>query len=297
MRPSAPAARPSGLVGLVVPELDNPIFPRLVQGIESALAGHRYTPVLCSATPDIQEDEYIDMLLDRTVAGIVFVCGRHANTEVDHSRYHQLRADGVGMVFINGWMDGLDVPFVSTDDVQAMHKAVEYCRDLGHEHIGLAMGPIRYVTSQRKTQGFRDALTSDESAPAALRSTADLVVNTVFSVEGGHVAMETLLERGVTAVVCGSDLMALGAIRAVRAAGLRVPDDISVIGYDDSQMADFTDPPLTTVRQDVASISRHAVSALLDELRGTPQPRRELLIRPQLIVRRSTARARLNAWL
>jgi DNA-binding LacI/PurR family transcriptional regulator len=93
----------------------------------------------------------------------------------------------------------------------------------------------------------------------------------------------------VSAVVCGSDLMALGAIRAARSRGLRVPRDVSVVGYDDSPLLAFTDPPLTTMRQDVAGMSRHAVDALLDEIHGTPQPRRELLFHSELVVRRSTA--------
>jgi len=290
-RPRRPPESRSGLVGLIVPELDNPIFPLFVQAIERELAAHGYTPFLCSATLAVQEDEYIDMLLGRGVAGLVFVCGRHANADVGHGRYHQLRADGVAMVLVNGWLDGLDAPFASTDDVAAMHKAVDHLRDLGHVQIGCATGPARYVTSRRKVAGFLQAMTRAHRGSDHQVDPHELVVHTVFSVEGGHAAAEMLLEGGVTAIVCGSDVMALGAIRAGRAAGLRVPQDLSVVGYDDSAMLAFTDPPLTTMRQDVAAISRHAVHALLDEIDGTPQPRRELLFQPQLVVRGSTAPA------
>jgi LacI family transcriptional regulator, repressor for deo operon, udp, cdd, tsx, nupC, and nupG len=278
-RPAQPARLRSGLVGLIVPELNNPIYPLFVQEIETALAAQGYTPLLCTATPIVQEAEYVDMLLERGVAGLVFVSGRHANTEVDHSGYAELQAAGVPMVLVNGHIEGLDAPFVSTDDVLAGRMAAEHLCSLGHERIGCAMGPARYVTSRRKLAGFRDALPSAGD---------DLIVHSVYSVEGGQAATETLLERGVSAVVCGSDLMALGAIRAARARGLRVPQDLSVVGYDDSPLLGFTDPPLTTVRQDVAGISRHAVGALLDEIHRNPQPRRELLFHPELVVRRST---------
>ena len=281
----------SGLVGLIVPELENPIFPQFVQAIEGNLASRGYTPFLCSATPAVQEDEYIDMLLGRDVAGLVFVCGRHANAEVDHSRYHKLRADGMPMVLVNGWLDGLDAPFASTDDVAAMREAVHHLRDLGHTRIGCAMGPARYVTSRRKVAGFLEAMHAAHRGVDQGVDAERLVVNTVFSVEGGHAAAEVLLEQQITAIVCGSDLMALGAVRAGRAAGLRVPQDLSVVGYDDSAMLAFTDPPLTTARQDVMGISRHAVDALLDEMNGSPQPRRELLFQAQLVVRGSTAPA------
>jgi DNA-binding LacI/PurR family transcriptional regulator len=161
----------------------------------------------------------------------------------------------------------------------AGRTAVEHLCSLGHEHIGCARGPARYVTSQRKVAGFRQGLPSAGD---------ELIVHSVYSVEGGQAAMDTLLDLGVSAVVCGSDLMALGAIRAAKARGLRVPQDVSVVGYDDSPLLAFTDPPLTTVRQDVTGISQHAVGALLDEINRNPQPRRELLFHPELVVRRST---------
>jgi LacI family transcriptional regulator, repressor for deo operon, udp, cdd, tsx, nupC, and nupG len=282
-RPVGAARLRSGLVGLIVPELDNPIFPAFVQATESALAAYGYTPLLCTASPVVQEDEYVDVLLDRGVAGIVFVSGRHANIAVDHGRYHGLRAAGVPVVLVNGHVEGLDAPFVSADDVAAMRMAVQYLHSLGHRRIGCAMGPERYVTSQRKVRGFREAL------PAGTDD--GLVVHSVYSVQGGQAAAETLLDLGVTAVVCGSDLMALGAIRAARARGLEVPRDVSVTGFDDSPLMAFTDPPVTTMRQDVAAMSQHAVDALLDEIRGTPQPRRELLFHTELVVRGSTGPA------
>jgi LacI family transcriptional regulator, repressor for deo operon, udp, cdd, tsx, nupC, and nupG len=288
-RPSQSARLRSGLVGLIVPELDNPVFPLFVQETENALAAHGYAPLLCTATPVVQENEYIDVVLDRGVAGIVFIAGRHANIEVDHSRYDDLRVAGVPMVFINGYVEGLDAVFVSTDDIEAMRRAVEHLRSLGHRRVGCVMGPARYVTSQRKVDGFLQALKAmREEVGTDVGLGDDLVVHSVYSVEGGQTAMETLLERGVTAVVCGNDLMALGAIRAARARGLQVPQDVSVVGYDDSPMLAFTDPPLTTMRQNVVAMSRHAVDALLDEFQGAPHPRREVLFAAELMVRAST---------
>jgi DNA-binding LacI/PurR family transcriptional regulator len=99
----------------------------------------------------------------------------------------------------------------------------------------------------------------------------------------------------VTAVVCGSDLMALGVVRAVRARGLSVPGDVSVVGYDDSVLVGFTDPPLTTVRQAVREMGTACVRALLDEISGQPAPRAEYVFRPELVVRSSTGAARLGA--
>jgi len=202
------------------------------------------------------------------------------------------------MVFVNGYVEGLDAPFVSTDDVEAMRIAVQHLRSLGHRRIGCAMGPARYLASQRKVRGFQQAMLAPNDGPgpgANVEVDDDLVVHSVYSVEGGQAATETLLERGVSAVVCGSDLMALGAVRAVRGRGLQVPRDVSVTGYDDSLLIAFTDPPMTTMRQNVPAMSQHAVAALLDEIRGTPQPRRELLFHAELVVRQSTGPAPAEA--
>ena len=104
-------------------------------------------------------------------------------------------------------------------------------------------------------------------------------------------AFVRLLESGCTAIVCGSDLMALGAIRAVRDAGRQVPRDVSVVGYDDSPLIAFTDPPLTTLRQPVQGMGEAAVRALVDEIAGQHAPRAEYVFRPELVVRGSTGAA------
>jgi DNA-binding LacI/PurR family transcriptional regulator len=119
----------------------------------------------------------------------------------------------------------------------------------------------------------------------------ELIERTMFSVEGGDTAAARLLEKGCTAVVCGSDLMALGAIRAARRAGRQVPADFSVVGYDDSPLIAFTDPPLTTVRQSVQAMAEAAVRALLVVIAGEPSPRAEYVFRPELVVRASTGAA------
>jgi DNA-binding LacI/PurR family transcriptional regulator len=287
-RPSRLKQRSAGLVGLIVPELDNPIFPAFAQVIESALARQGYTPVLCTQTPGgVHEDDYTQMLLERGVSGIVFVSGLHADSTADPARYRTLRSHGLPIVLVNGFMDGVDAPFISNDDVASMELAVSHLVSLGHTRVGLALGPRRFVPVIRKISGFREAmrrhLQVDDVEP--------WVECSMFTVEGGGAAAERLMTAGCTAVICGSDLMALGAVRALRARGLRVPEDVSVVGYDDSSLIAFTDPPLTTVRQSVQAMGAAAVRALLDEISGLPAPRAEYVFRPELVVRASTGPA------
>lgn len=288
-RPTKLRKRSAGLVGLVVPELDNPIFPAFAQIIESALAQQGYTPVLCTQTPGgVTEDEYIEMLLDRQVAGIVFVSGLHADSTSDPDRYRKLLARPLPIVLVNGYMEGLEAPFVSIDERAAADAAVAHLAALGHRKIGLISGPDRYQPVQRKIAGYRDAMR--RLLGANDREMDELVaLSPLFGVEGGYAAATRLLERGVTAIVSGSDLMALGAIGAARQQGLSVPGDVSVVGFDDSPLMAFTDPPLTTLRQPIRAMAVATARALIDEILGHPAPHSEYVFRPELVVRGSTA--------
>ena len=291
-RPSRLRRKSAGLVGLIVPELTNPIFPAFAQTIENALAQNGYTPVLCTQVAGgVHEDDYVQMLLDRGVAGIIFISGLHADTRTDPQRYAALRDRGLPLVLVNGYIEGVDAPFISNDDVASMGLALEHLVSLGHREIGLAVGPDRFVPVIRKVTGFRHSMQT-----LLGRTDVDhLIERTLFSVEGGASAAGRLLDKGVTAVVCGSDMMALGAIREARKRGLDVPRDLSVVGYDDSPLIAFTDPPLTTVRQSVDAMSEAAVRALLDEIAGQPSPRAEYIFRPELVVRSSTGAVRGRA--
>ncbi len=289
-RPSRLKRRSAGLVGLVVPELNNPIFPAFAQVIETMLAQRGYTPVLCTQSPGgISEDEYVESLLDHGVAGIIFVSGRHADTSADHTRYQKLLDRHLPVVFINGFTPELTAPFISDDDQEAMELAVSHLVQLGHRRIGLAVGQERFVPVQRKRAGFVAVL--NRLLGLSEKEARGWVEQSLFTLEGGSAAGHRLLDRGATAVVCGSDLMALGVIRAARQRGLDVPTDVSVVGYDDSPLIAFVDPPLTTVRQSVQAMGTAAVEALIEGISGTPIPPREYVFRPELVMRSSTAAA------
>jgi alanine racemase len=289
-RPERLRKRSTGLVGLIIPELDNPIFPTFAQTIETALTQHGLTPVLCTQIPGgTTEDEYVELLLDQQVAGIVFVCGRNCDATADPERYRRLVARHLPIVGINGYVEGVEAPFVSCDDRVAGEHAVRHLAALGHRRIGFVSGPHRFTPVRRRLDGYEQTMRTLLGAdPADL---AELTELSLFGVEGGHAAADRLLDRGVTALVCGSDLMALGAIRAARTRGLAVPADVSVVGYDDSPLMAFTDPPLTTLRQPVRAMATAAVGALVNEVGGHPAPHSEYLFRPELIVRSSTGPA------
>ena len=291
-RPSRLRPRAAGLVGLVVPELENPFFPRFAQLVESELARFGYTPVLCSQTlGGVTEDDYVQQLLQHAVSGIMFVSGVHAVADSDPARYQRLVDLGLPIVCVNGYLPGVGAPFLSTDEAATVELGLNHLRQMGHERVGLALGHARYTPARRKAAAFR-ALTGDDAPVTAPDGVSGpLVQCTAYTVEGGVVAAQRLLDAGVTGILCGSDVMALGVLRAGRQAGRRVPHDLSVVGSDDSTLMQFTDPPLTTVRQPALTLAHAACRALLDQISGHPPDAGEVLFQPELVVRASTARA------
>ncbi|QNA73032.1 LacI family transcriptional regulator [Streptomyces sp. So13.3] len=287
-RPVRLRQRSAGLIGLITPELENPIFPAFAQVIGQALTRDGYTPLLATQTPGgSTEDELVEMLVERGVAGIIFVSGLHADSTADTERYARLHGQGVPFVLINGFSDRIKAPFVSPDDRGAMRLAVTHLAALGHEKIGLAVGPKRFVPVLRKIQGFISSM--EDVLGLTAEQSEQLIQHSLYTLEGGQAAATALIASGCTAIVCASDMMALGAIRAARQQGLSVPGDVSVVGFDDSPLIAFTDPPLTTIRQPVAAMGQAAVRALLEEIGGTPAPHSEFVFLPELVVRGSTA--------
>jgi LacI family repressor for deo operon, udp, cdd, tsx, nupC, and nupG len=288
-RPSSLRGRSAGLVGLVVPELTNPVFPAFAQAVESVLAQRGYTPLLCTQAPGgTTEDEYVSTLVDHSVAGIIFISGLHADTRAKHGRYELLRSQGVPIVLVNGHAPGIDAPFVSPDDAEAVDVSVQHLVTLGHTRIGLAIGPERYVPARRKVHAFtaalvRHGLAADEAA--AQRH----VLSTLYTLEGGQVAAGELFDGGHTAVVCGSDIMALGAVRAARARGLSVPGDVSVVGMDGLYLCALTSPGLTTVRLPVPAMAQTIVERVIGRMADPSLAPGEFLFAPELELRDSVA--------
>jgi DNA-binding LacI/PurR family transcriptional regulator len=284
-RPTQLRGERARLIGLVVPELQNPIFPALAEVIGGGLAQRGFTPVLCTRTAGgLSEADYVDMLLEQHASGVVFAGGHYAELAAPHDHYRLLHSRGIPVLLVNAAIENLDFPCVATDDMVAAGQAFRHLASLGHERIGLLLGPEDHMPSRRKLAAFT------EHVQQARLSVAP-VEHALFSLEGGQAATTRMLRQGVTGIICASDVLALGAIRAVRRAGLDVPADVSVVGYDDSGWLNSTDPPLTTVRQPIESMGKAAVALLVNQMESAMVESEELLFEPELVVRQSTGPA------
>jgi DNA-binding LacI/PurR family transcriptional regulator len=290
-RPTQLRGERARLVGLVLPELQNPIFPALADVVGSALAQQGFTPVLCTCTGGVSEPDYVELLLAQQVSGVVFAGGSHAEEDTNHEHHYELVRRQLPVVLVNASIE-LDYPVVSCDDAVAVEQAFAHLVALGHQRIGLVLGPRDHIPSRRKLTAFRKC-----AERIGLEVDEHNTGYTLFSIEGGQAIGNRLVQNGVTGVICASDPLALGVIRAVRRLGLTTPDDVSVIGYDDSALMTCTDPPLTTVRQPIEAMGRAAVELLASLINGNEVSREELLFEPELVVRASAAPARTRAAL
>jgi DNA-binding LacI/PurR family transcriptional regulator len=286
-RPSKLRGERARLVGLVLPELQNPIFPAFAEVLGGALAQNGYTPVLCTQTAGgISEADYVELLLQQQVSGVVFVGGAYAQQDASHAHYRRLADLNLPTVLVNAPVDSLQFATVSCDDTVATAQALNHLRSLGHTRIGLLLGPRDHIPSQRKLAAAKSIF---DGWGIALED--GLIVHSLYSLEAGQAAATRLLKAGVTAIVCASDPMALGAVRAVRRAGLRVPQDVSIVGYDDSALMNCTEPPLTTVRQPIEPMGRTIIELLLRQISSDSAISDELFFEPELVVRGSTGPA------
>jgi DNA-binding LacI/PurR family transcriptional regulator len=282
-----PGRKPAtGAIGLLVPELANPLFSALAQAIEARAIEAGLATILCNTTSvAFREADYVHMLLDRRVDGMIFVSCEMTNLGGDHQHYGRLVEEGARLVFVNGAPDGLEVPSVSIDERHAGYVATQHLISLGHRRIGFVAGPALYLPTREKAAGRAEALRD-----AGLSD--GLVAHGGFSFESGRRALCTLLAgNDPTAVICSSDVIAIGVVQEARAAGLRVPEDLSVVGCDGIDAAYWVDPPLTTVEQPIKAIAATAVELLQSVMAEPATFRPRVLLQPKLRVGRSTAPA------
>jgi DNA-binding LacI/PurR family transcriptional regulator len=277
----------TGVIGLLLPNFENPIFPTIAQALEARTAASGYASILCTTqSAAFREVEYVHMLLDRQVDGMIFVSCEMTNLSGEHDHYSRLLAEGARLVFVNGALNTLDIPSVGVDERAAAELATQHLVELGHTRIAFASGPTYYLPARQKAAGW-------EAALLAAGITRDgLLAHEDFTVEGGLRAGRKLLRLPdrPTGVICSNDLMAIGILQAVAEAGLSVPKDLSVVGFDGIEAAAWTNPPLTTIEQPIDDIAQTAVDALR-VLIEAPRPLPNSYFRPNLQVRSSTGPA------
>jgi LacI family transcriptional regulator len=272
-------------IGMVIPDNCNPFFAEVTRGIEDASFEQGYNVILCNSDGDAEKElDYLELLFKKRVDGIVLVSAGASQATVD-----VLAEQGRAVVIVDREISGLSADLVMTDNRQGGYQAVSYLLGLGHRRIACIAGPSPLTASAGRLAGYRSALTG-----AGLTVDEGLILAGDFQSRSGYMAMQsflTLADRP-TAVFACNDMMAMGVICAIHQAGLKVPEDISVMGFDDISLASFTCPPLTTVAQAKHEMGVLAFGMLRERMRdGMSSPRTELLT-TELVVRSSCGPSR-----
>lgn len=272
------SSRTSDMVAVVVPDIANPFFSELVKGVQSAAFRHGYTTLICNTEGDADlERTYLDGLLSRQVEYVLVV-----GLTLDRATVDGYVSAGLSFIALDRPMQHSASVLVQSDNRMGGELAVRHLVDLEHRRIAHIAGPADLALSQARRQGYLDAL-----AAAGIEAEEALVVESDFSAQGGAQAFAELDRRGgdFTAIFAADDLIAMGALSAALASGRSVPDDLSLVGFDDSLPARFTAPPLTTVRQDAEALGACAVQVI-----ATPEQertRRRFVLPVSLVVRES----------
>jgi LacI family transcriptional regulator len=277
--------RSTQTLGLIITDIENPYFPQLVRSVEDAARAAGYSVLLCNATDDPdREAAYLDLLVDRRVDGLVI-----AASSVGVRQGNWLTAPPIPVVLVNTEAPDAGLPTVMSDNEGGGRLAAEHLLALGHHRFGYLMPPPRNVDAAARLAGVRAALAEAGLPPGVLG-----IGHGEALVGGGETAADELLEVApeTTAIVAYNDLMAIGALRALRQRGRRVPADASVVGFDDVAMAAYVDPALTTIRQRTEEMGRWAVGRLIG-VNGTGPVTVRLPV--HLEVRDSTGRAPADA--
>jgi len=277
------------LLALIVPDISNPYWSSVARAVQDVTDKHNYSVIVCSTDGRLKREVRFLRSLSGWLSGLVLhpyhVTARHVN---------QYMGDSIPVVVLGDFLTAREHPtnwdYVGGDNQGGAQAAVEHLIGLGHQRIAFIQGPSDTPTGTRRLAGFRRAL---ELAGLALDQA--LLIPGDYTREAGRAGMTTLLdaENPPTAVFCANDLIALGALETATQRGCRIPQDLSIVGFDDIDDAEHASPPLTTIRQPPRRLGTVAAQTLLERLEGRTEPCR-IAIDFTLVVRRSTAPPRVT---
>lgn len=269
-------------LGMIIPDNSNPYFAEIIRGVEHCCFTAGYNLILCNSDSELaRQSANLRVLAEKRIDGLIFVAAGK-----DPELGERLEALHLPLVLVDREVPGLDCDLVEVDHAAGSELATRHLLGLGHPFVACISGPANLSPSTQRRAGWKRAL-----AAAGLSRREGDVVRGDFTSAGGYQAMKTLLARPVrpSAVFVCNDLMAIGALCAAHEAGLRLPGDLSIVGFDDIALAAYTTPPLTTVAQPKQAIGTAAAAMLLNRINDPHSESRRQILQPELRVRQSTA--------
>jgi LacI family transcriptional regulator len=271
----------SRILGLIISDISNPFFPEIVKSFEERALKNGYEVLLTDTNHDpTRMAGCAQRMLERRVEGVAIL-----TSEMDAGLMDQMARRGIPIVFLDLGTVQARISNISVDYNQGIREATEHLFHLGHRRIGFICGPLQLRSVRTRRSAFLKCLEE-----CGVTYDEQLVREGNYRIDGGQVAMTSLLhlKNPPTAVMTTNDLSAFGALRAIYCEGLRVPEDISVVGFDDIDLSQYTQPPLTTVRLSRSELGETAFNALAQVLSGRSDHGQEYRVETHLTVREST---------
>jgi len=273
-------------IGFVVPGLQ-PFFAEVLEGVQSVARKKGYSIVLCNTDYDPEQEEaYVVNLLERRVDGVIFTSGVMKDEHI-----LRLKEEGIPIVLIEKFMQSSDIPAVVIDNLSAAKKSVKHLLNLGHRKIGYISAPLELVPLRERFEGYKQALLENR---VPYDSSVVYIEKTIKKedLRSGYKIMKRILQQGnfpkVFFIV--SDTLAIGAIKAIKDFGMKVPDDIAIVGFDDIDIASFSDPPLTTMVQPKYQMGAKGMETLIKVMSGVKLRKKEIRLGVEIAVRGSCGR-------
>lgn len=275
----------SGLIGVIGAGMENPFLAEMLKGIEAEALKYNYNIIFCESEGELEQElNYIKLLKQRKIAGLVIITANVYSKLVDVVKESKLP-----VIFTSGYIDDPELPCIGIDNVAAAYDAVNCLVQMGHQKIGIIRGPYSdVVTSGERSKGVKLAFKNNN-----IELEDEVIIEAEFTFESGYIAAQKLLDQrpDLTAIFSFNDEMAVGAIRSLEDRNKKVPDDISVMGFDNIEFSKYVRPSLSTVSQPAFEMGSQSIGILNDLIRGNKNQLNKLkkLLPYKLVIRDSTS--------
>jgi DNA-binding LacI/PurR family transcriptional regulator len=274
----------TNMIGMIIPDITNPFFPAVVKGAEDIAFSNGYRLILCNTDNDHSKElAHLNELRTYLPAGLIVIPSSFSDLTVQAVSY---RRSGTGVVCVDRLPKNWAGDSVTADNEEGALNATRHLIEMGHKRLAMIVGPLRLTNARERLNGFTHAM---KEAKIPLRP--EYVQETTFEMQGGY-SKALLLLRLIprpTAIFAGNDLIALGALRAIRESNLRCPEDVSIIGFDDLDIAEVTHPALSSVSQSGYQLGTTAAHILIERIHGDKSPAKHIVLKTKLSLRSSVA--------
>lgn len=278
--------RTTKAVGLLLPDIVNPFFPEIMKGVEDVASENGYVVILCSSNEDSEKEfMYFHMFENRWIDGRIYsgVTGTGEGTR----DIRLILEQEIPVVLMDREIEGYFTSVVMIDNERAAYDATTYCLELGHERIGFIAAPLKVKIFAKRLEGYRKAFQK-----YGIEFDESLVVEGDMTIKSGNLASKELLAREdpPTAIFASNDLMAIGAMKEIQGHGLKVPESISIVGFDDIPTASLVTPALTTIAQPKYEMGVEAMNLLIRMIEKKGASKSKVVLDTRLVVRKSAKR-------